>query len=103
MTKPPKLQASTTRLSTVDQTFSFNAPEATSVLLVGDFTHWQRKPVPLRKEADGIWRATVPLGPGQHHYRLIVDSEWRDDAECALRVPNPFGSQNSVAQAALPA
>jgi len=80
----------------VNQTFSFKAPDATSVLLVGDFTHWQKNPISLRKHADGVWRATVPLAPGEHHYRFLVDGEWRDDPECAVRVSNPYGSQDAV-------
>jgi len=82
------------------QTFSFAAPDARSVQLVGDFTHWQQQPINLRKGADGIWRATVELAPGDHHYRFLVDGEWHDDPECALHVPNPFGSQDAVRQVA---
>jgi 1,4-alpha-glucan branching enzyme len=67
-----------------------------SVLLVGDFTHWQQKGIPMQKGRDGVWMATVELPPGKHHYRFIVDSEWRDDPECTLRVANPYGSQNMV-------
>jgi 1,4-alpha-glucan branching enzyme len=80
----------------VSQTFTFKAPGATSVMVVGDFTHWRDNPVSLHKAADGIWRATVSLEPGEHHYRFLVDGEWRDDPECALRVPNPFGSTDAV-------
>jgi hypothetical protein len=29
-----------------------------------------------------------------------VDGQWRDDPECALHVPNPYGSQDSVRQVA---
>jgi 1,4-alpha-glucan branching enzyme len=82
------------------QTFSFAAPAAMSVQLVGDFTHWQQKPITLRKGADGIWRTTVELSPGAHHYRFLVDGEWRDDPESTLHVPNPFGSQDAVRQVA---
>ncbi len=78
------------------QTFSFNAPSANSVQLVGDFTHWQSQPVFLQRQIDGLWKATVPLDPGVYHYRFLVDGEWRDDPECTLRVPNPYGSENSV-------
>jgi 1,4-alpha-glucan branching enzyme len=78
------------------QTFSFTAPAATSVLLVGDFTHWQEHPVPLRKQAHGAWENTIALLPGKYHYRFIVDGEWRDDPECTLRVNNPFGTQDAV-------
>jgi 1,4-alpha-glucan branching enzyme len=78
------------------QTFRFTAPGAMSVLLVGDFTHWQQKGIPMRKGRDGVWTASVELPPGKHHYRFIVDGEWRDDPECTLRVPNAYGSENMV-------
>ena len=82
------------------QTFNFRAPDSTSVLLVGDFTHWQKQPVPMHKDEDCIWTASLELPPGKHTYRFIVDSEWRDDPECSLRVPNPFGSHDMVREAA---
>ena len=81
---------------TVKQTFSFNDSAAMSVLLVGDFTHWQKNPISLNKQPNGIWHTTVPLAPGTYHYRFLVDGEWRDDPECTLRVPNPYGDQNAV-------
>jgi 1,4-alpha-glucan branching enzyme len=80
------------------QTFRFSSPTATSVLLVGDFTHWQQRGIPMQKGKDGIWTATVPLSPGKHTYRFIVDGDWRDDPECKLRVPNPYGTQDMVRQ-----
>jgi 1,4-alpha-glucan branching enzyme len=76
------------------QIFSFRAPDASSVQLVGDFTHWQESPINLQKDADGVWRKTVPLPSGTHHYRFLVDGQWRDDPECTLRAPNPFGGEN---------
>jgi len=82
------------------QTFRFSAPAAMSVLLVGDFTHWQRKGIPMQKSKDGIWTATIELPRGKHHYRFIVDNEWCDDPECTLRVPNPYGSHNMVVEIA---
>ena len=84
------------RTAGVEQMFAFKAPAASSVILVGDFTHWQKNPVSLKKQADGIWRITLPLAPGEHRYRFLVDGEWRDDPECKLQIPNPFGSQDSV-------
>jgi 1,4-alpha-glucan branching enzyme len=82
------------------QTFHFGAPDATSVLLVGDFTHWQQHPVAMHKDENGLWTASVELPAGKHTYRFIVDSEWRDDPECALRVANPFGGHDMVCEAA---
>ena len=82
------------------QTFAFSAPAATSVQLVGDFTQWQQRPINLQKGLDGVWRTTVELSPGAHHYRFLVDGQWRDDPECILRAPNPFGSEDMMRQVA---
>jgi 1,4-alpha-glucan branching enzyme len=78
------------------QTFHFSAPTAHSVMLVGDFTDWQRRPIAMYKRNGGAWTITVDLVPGEHHYRFMVDGEWRDDPECTTRVPNPYGSQDMV-------
>jgi 1,4-alpha-glucan branching enzyme len=82
------------------QTFSFKAPTARSVQLVGDFTHWQQEPVSMRKGDDGVWRATVMLASGTHQYRFLVDGEWRNDPECSVRMANPFGSEDAVLKVA---
>jgi 1,4-alpha-glucan branching enzyme len=87
---------SRTRRATKEQQFSFRAPGALSVQLVGDFTHWQKQPVHLKKESEGIWRTTVSLEPGTYRYRFVVDGQWHDDPECTLRVPNPFGSEDMI-------
>jgi 1,4-alpha-glucan branching enzyme len=78
------------------ETFSFNGPSALSVMLVGDFTHWQKEPISMKKDASGVWKASVSLEPGVYHYRFLVNGEWRDDPECTLRVTNPYGGENSV-------
>ena len=80
------------------QTFAFAAPTAMSVQLVGGFTHWQQKPINMQNGVDGLWQATVELAPGAHHYRFLVDGQWRDDPECTVRVPNPYGNQDTVRQ-----
>lgn len=78
------------------QSFSITAPAAMSVMLVGDFTQWRENPISLTRKGAGVWTTAVELSPGTHHYRFLVDGEWRDDPECALRVPNPHGGQNAV-------
>ncbi len=82
------------------QTFTLSAPTAASVMLLGDFTQWEQSPIRLCRRADGLWRADVSLAPGTHRYRFLVDGQWRDDPDCAVRVPNPFGSQDCVCQVA---
>lgn len=93
MAKKPVLRG---RVGKKLQTFTYKAPSAVSVMLVGDFTHWQKKAVSMQKESDGLWHACVSLQPGTYHYKFLVDGEWCDDPECTLRVPNPFGTYNTV-------
>lgn len=78
------------------ETFEMVEPTAGSVLLVGDFTGWQDRPIELKRQKDGVWRATVALDPGPHEYRFVVDGQWRDDTRCASHAPNPFGGENCV-------
>jgi 1,4-alpha-glucan branching enzyme len=68
-------------------TFSYKAPEALRVMLIGDFTNWQREPIPLNKRPDGVWQVRVRLGAGTHTYSFVVDEKWREDGECHVRVP----------------
>ena len=78
------------------QEFICRAPEANSVQLVGDFTHRQRQPIQLVKQASGVWKTSVALAEGSYHYRFLVDGAWCDDPQCTLRIPNIFGSHNMV-------
>lgn len=78
------------------QTFSISAPAAMTVMLVGDFTQWQQRPIKMAQQTGGVWTARVELPPGRHHYRFIVDGVWQDDPECTLRLANPYGSDNAV-------
>ena len=78
------------------QTFSLDAPEASQVQLVGDFTRWTENPINMEKDLAGIWQATVNLEQGHHSYRFIADGQWCDDPECSLRESNPYGSENAV-------
>lgn len=80
------------------QNFSYHAPTARNVQLVGDFTGWLERPINLRKTPEGTWWKAVRLEAGTHYYRFLVDGQWRDDLECSLFVPNPFGSLNAVRQ-----
>lgn len=79
-----------------NESFTYFAPTAENVLLAGDFTDWEQHPVSLKKQKDGSWKATIPLEPGVHEYRFLVDGQWRDDDQCPARKPNAFGALNCV-------
>ena len=89
-----------TKEQTKKETFQLVEPNAEEVLLVGDFTDWEENPILLKRERDGVWKATVPLQPGEHEYRFRVDGEWRNDVKCAGRKPNPYGGENCVRKVA---
>jgi hypothetical protein len=76
--------------------FFLDAPLAKSAKLAADFTDWGNSPLDMVKSEDGVWHALVPLPPGDHSYRFIVDGQWCDDPHPAMCVPNPFGTINAI-------
>jgi hypothetical protein len=80
----------------INVNFSLDASMARSVKLAADFTDWGNSPLDMVKSEDGVWHALVPLPPGDHSYRFIVDGQWCDDPHPAMCVPNPFGTVNAV-------
>jgi 1,4-alpha-glucan branching enzyme len=80
------------------QAFSYKAPNATSVLLVGEFTEWQQNAIAMEKDPNGVWNASIKLPPGAHKYLFIVDGEWCEDPDCTNRAPNPYGGHDMVRQ-----
>lgn len=85
------------RNTAVAVVFSLHAPEARTVALVGDFNGWHAGATPMTRQADGWWRAIVPLRPGAYQYKFRVNGgQWLEDPSNPLRLPNPFGGYNSV-------
>ena len=78
------------------ETFRVVAHGAQHVQLVGDFTNWQERPIPMIKGVEGTWAATVILPRGRHAYLFIVDGVGREDPNCSERVPNSTGGFNVV-------
>jgi 1,4-alpha-glucan branching enzyme len=78
------------------ETFRVVAHDAQRVFLVGDFTNWQERPIPMIKGVDGAWRATVIVPMGRHQYLFMVDGNLHEDPDCSERVPNSSGGFNMV-------
>ena len=52
----------------------FEAPQAESVSLVGDFNDWDATATPLHRfGSDGPWTATLLAKPGRHTYAFLVN------------------------------
>ena len=76
--------------------FAFKAPATRQVSLAGDFNNWDTNAAPMQKDPDGIWRLSVPLGPGRYEYRFYADGVWQDDPSAQQRAANALGTENCV-------
>jgi Glycogen recognition site of AMP-activated protein kinase len=77
-----------------ETSFRLEAPAAAEVLLVGEFTEWEKAPIKLIKGGGGSWHTKVALPRGRHLYRFLMDGKWQDDPHRPGREPNNFGTTN---------
>ena len=77
-------------------TFSFKAPTARSVFIVGNFNDWALNDDTLLDKEDGMWTKRIKLKPGSYQYRFVVDGQWIEDPINPEIATNPFGEFNSV-------
>lgn len=76
------------------------APEAQSILVVGDFNDWQpNKGITLKLDRNGFFKAEIELETGkEYQFRYLIDqARWENDWSADKYVPSPFqGIENSV-------
>lgn len=51
----------------------FKLEDARSVAIAGDWNQWQ--PLPLTAIGNDLWEGALALGPGVHHFNLLVDGK----------------------------
>lgn len=67
--------------------FSYEAPEANSVHLAGEFNGWNITQNPLTKDVKtGVWSTVYPLTEGRYEYKFVIDGEWMSGANLAVEV-----------------
>lgn len=78
--------------------FQYHDDSAQSVYLVGDFNDWNRDETQFKKDADGIWFATVNcLRLGKYRYKFFIDGElWKEDPGHGLKEEDGLGGFNSI-------
>jgi 1,4-alpha-glucan branching enzyme len=82
----------------------FDAPDASSVAVAGDFTNWQPTLALQDRDGDGVWTGLVPMSPGIHQYMFVIDgTRWVTDPGAARHVDDGFGHRNAVVAVAAPA
>jgi 1,4-alpha-glucan branching enzyme len=84
--------------------FSCHAPEAKAVFVAGAFNDWKPGATPLHNHLpNGKWTVTLPLPPGRHEYKFVVDGQWccepgcdHEYRGCPNCCANSFGTMNRV-------
>ena len=73
-------------------------PNAHRVAVVGDFTGWDQRRIPMHRDAaSGLWSATVTVRPGRHVYAFVADdSIWTRDPRAPIATDPDFGTPGSL-------
>ena len=76
--------------------FSFFRPGARQVELVGQFSTgcWAR--VPMVRDAEGYWVASIRLAPGLYRFRYLADGQWFCDYASFGVEEGPAGPESIV-------
>ncbi len=97
-TKPGTVSSKRSVVRAKKVKFCFDAPEANSVTLAGNFTNWEEKPLLLKKTRKKVWEKDVNLKPGKYEYKFIVDGNWVNDPNNSNKNWNSFGTENSIVE-----
>jgi 1,4-alpha-glucan branching enzyme len=77
--------------------FTYKAVDGVQdVSLAADFNGWSL--VPMKRQKDGQFAVEMPVAPGTHEYKFLVDGTWQTDPDHTDWALNPHGTFNSVAQ-----
>jgi len=67
------------------------------VSIAGSFNNWSETSHVMRLNDElGVLELCIPIEPGNHQYRLVVDGHWTADTHNPDAEMNPFGELNSV-------
>ncbi len=77
--------------------FETIAPPGSRVFVAGTFNGWRpHRHRLVAVDGEDRYAAEVPVPPGTHEYKFIVNGVWIVDPGNPHWVVNPFGSLNSV-------
>jgi len=76
--------------------FSIYAPRASSVKVAGDFNVWNPEQGRMQMGVDGVWTVTLPIPPGKHNYKFILDGNWIVDPNNPDFEKDVRGNVNSI-------
>ena len=94
--QPPVAAVSKLPVSDTFVKFTFVAPSAKHVVLVGDFNDWDTSKTPMA-QSGGTWSVVVPMAAGRYQYSFVVDGKsWSSDPNAPSAPDDGFGHTNSV-------
>lgn len=77
--------------------FVYPAEPGATVCIAGEFNNWSPSANPMRfNHRVGVHETIIPLPPGQHRYRIIIDGRWTSDPYNPVSAPNPYGQPDSI-------
>lgn len=97
-TAPAQPEPMTAESLMKDILFTYHAPDAQDIFVVGDFNHWKiNESSRLERRDDGQWQKRLQLSQGaKYKYKFVVDGEWTLDAGNQEREANAFGTFDSI-------
>jgi cyclomaltodextrinase / maltogenic alpha-amylase / neopullulanase len=66
------------------------------VNVAGQFNGWNMQSHELKRAEDGSFGLFVPLSPGRHPYKLVIDGQWSLDPDHGEKSPDGVGGENSI-------
>jgi 1,4-alpha-glucan branching enzyme len=77
--------------------FCVTAAPGSKVSVAGTFNNWDPAKNPMKDNPDsGHFKTVIAIPPGKYEYKFIINGSWCVDPNCADRIPNGYGSMNSV-------
>ncbi len=76
--------------------FTYTAPNANSVSLVGTFNNWNNSANPMQKDQNGVWSTVIQVQAGKYQYKYLADGTWNYDQDNSETADDGYGGQNSA-------
>ena len=77
--------------------FQYNAAPGSKVFVSGAFNRWNPTQYMMSDAlGNGVFKTVIELERGTYEYKFVVNGIWHTDPNCNEKVPNEYGTQNSV-------
>ncbi|MCK9287685.1 MAG: isoamylase early set domain-containing protein [Sphaerochaetaceae bacterium] len=98
-TRPHIVSQSENEVTVAEVILQIEAPEAETVVVVGDWNNWDPQAQHLAKiNEQGMWHIKLQLERGkEYRYQFLINgTQWKADPNAYMQVDDGFGGQNSI-------